>query len=205
MISENISEILNFEKFMTNNELGLFLQMKWPARFFFGAMIIIIWLFENIFKYVTYKSIFKMKINDRPINVLIMLNQVIDHIISSLIILNFLTMVPYGTSSVVFLERFLPFQINSFILCSSLAYLIIFWISYSNSSCLGIALYRVLLVTRSNFVTTKVGINNLLLFFIAGSVVISFMTTVLFGYGEAYGRTSFNSCLGVSETFQVQY
>ena len=126
MTAENRSEVLNFAKCMTNNELGLVLQMNWPTRFFFGATILGIWLFENIFKYVTYKSIFKMKIRDRPINVLIILNQVIDHIISSLIILNFLCMVPYATSSVVFLERFLPFQINSFIFCSTLAYLIIF-------------------------------------------------------------------------------
>ena len=203
MTTDNQREFLNVENCMTNNELGHILQMNWPARFFFGALIIIIWLFENIFKYVTYKVILKMKIWERPINIMIILNQVIDHIISSLVILNFSCMVPYATPSVVFLERCLTFQINSHTFCGTLAYLIFFWISYSNFSGLGMALYRVLLVTRPHLVRANIGSNNLLMFLVAGTLACCSLTTVWFGHGEAFGRTSVNSCQGVSETFQV--
>ena len=146
-----------------------------------------------------------MKIIERPINILIILNQGMDHIISSLVILHFVCMVPYATTTFVFLERLLPFQINSFTYCWSMCYLIIFWISFSNFSGFGMALYRVLLVTRSKWVRTKIGTNNLLMLFIACICFFSILSTIWFGHGDAYGRTSFNSCQGVSENFQVNY
>ena len=201
---EEDNEMFEFSNFLTNNELGSFQQMSSISRYAYALVLTMIWIAENVMKCVIYKSIYRMKIHERPINLLIILNQVIDHIISSLFVLNFLCMAPFGTSSVAFLEIFLPLSINSSTFCWTLCYLTAFWISCSSYIGLGIALYRMLFVTKLHFVWFKIGSNILVVLFVMVALVCSFLTTVWYGNEEAYGRTAFNNCQGVSEKYQVK-
>ena len=196
--------MFEISNFMTNNELGAFQQMSSISRYSYAFVLTMTWIAENVMKYVIYKSISRMKIHERPINLLIILNQVIDHIISSLFVLNFLCMAPFGTSSVAFLEIFLPLSINSSTFCWTLCYLTAFWISCSSYIGLGIALYRMLFVTKLHFIWFKIGSNIFVVLFAMAALVSSFLTTVWYGNEEAYGRTAFNNCQGVSEKYQVK-
>ena len=67
----------------------------------------------------------------------------------------------------------------------------------------GIAFYRILYIRVPNFVK-QVGEFKLLAFIGIGEILISFVFTIMYSfYGEVTGRHAYNSCLGITEKFQV--
>lgn len=194
-------EHFDFVKFMTNDERGGFLILPLTAKIVLASFQVIIWTIGAIMKLVIFKS-FK-KISERPINILIILSQVFDFLPHTLIVANFLMMIPESSSSVQFLERNLGIKLNINTYCWSYYYLNFFWSAYANFSSLGIAVCRYFFIKKPGSVKKQSQIKNLLKTIILGGFLASIMTSWVSGRGVSTSRLSYNSCLGVSEKFQV--
>ena len=164
---------------------------------------VVIWAIGAIMKCVIFKS-FK-KIFERPINILIILGQVLDFVPNTFIVANVLMMIPYSSSSVQFLDQYFGLKVNTNNYCWFYYYLSVFWTAYTNCSSLGIAIFRYILIRKSVLVRQRKKIKALLILIILGGIFTSTMTSFVTGKGVATSRLVYNGCFGISEKFQVSF
>lgn len=196
-------ERFEFVGSMTDDERGVFLKLSFFPRIIFASIIITIWMFGSLMKFVMFKYLNRVKIVERPINILIVISQTSDYILNTAIIIYFVIVAASGTSFVNFINDQFDADFSSYSFCWIYFYLTFFWISFYDYSGLGIAIFRLLLVKKSRFVKKRKRSIKLMIFILLVSAIVSSFATFLFGQGEVYGRAAYNSCQGTSENFQV--
>ena len=63
--------------------------------------------------------------------------------------------------------------------------------------------FRILIITKSEFVRYQLGETTLMIILSIGSVTLTSIDSVIYQSGNSYGRVAFNGCLGRSHEFQV--
>jgi len=81
----NLTELYTFTESMIEDERTLLLQMPLYQRLFMASVIILSTIWNSLTKIFIYYHISKEKLTDRPINVLILLDQMIQHIFTTVI------------------------------------------------------------------------------------------------------------------------
>lgn len=79
----NNSELFDFLPFMVNDERSFSITMQLSERITFGALLCISFTWGSFIKFFIYHEIFRQKFSERPINVLILVDQIADHIIKT--------------------------------------------------------------------------------------------------------------------------
>ena len=170
----NTSEFFNFLTHMTEDERSLTFKMSFWERAMIGGALMVAGVWGTLMKIFLYYSLWEEKIHKRPINVLILIDQIVDHIAKVVSIVTPVIMVSAwilftgSVSSKTFLNYFtVLFQLSTYWSTPTIwKYLLgIDWqarnfcvgysifsyamITYASVGSLGIAVYRVLYIKVS--------------------------------------------------------
>ena len=132
----------------------------------------------------------------RPINVLILIQAIIQHLICFL-------MVAYYTIGLYFNITFSEHL--DVVWCNIPWYAQAFGVGYRNFGSLGIAIFRLLLIKRNAWIKDKIGLMKLLSIILTISLTLSTICTIGFGMGNGPAsrkQVTWNFCIGKSENFR---
>ena len=76
----NKTELFNFLPQMTEDERSVIFLLTSAERIFFITCLVLAAIWGSAMKAFLYYNIMKEKISDRPINILILLDQIIEHV-----------------------------------------------------------------------------------------------------------------------------
>ena len=84
----NSSELFDFLPSMTEDERSVIITAEVPERIFFVAFCFVCGAWGTFMKLFLYHNLTKIKISERPINILIIIDQTIDLIGNLVVIIN---------------------------------------------------------------------------------------------------------------------
>ena len=143
-------------------------------------------------KRLIYTHIFKTKIQEQPINVLILIKQVIHHFCGNLVLVNYSATLLFGLSSSELIEPFF----DSHIYCHVLGCIQVFGGIYFAGDGICIAIVRLLYVKRGSWVRYTCG-EFCLVNMVAGiSILNAALMTYLHSHENISNRSVYNVCMG---------
>ena len=89
----NYSEQFEFVTHMLKDERSVILKMSFSVRIVVGATLILSLVWGSLMKLFIYYSLWQEKLSKRPINILIFLDQIIDHVTKAFAMITILIMV----------------------------------------------------------------------------------------------------------------
>ena len=150
---------------------------------------------------VIYSHIFKTKISEQPINILILSEHLVRHICSIILMASLWISLLVDATIREMIERF-EFG-NSSSYCWFFNYVGCFMVLYLNLNGLGIAIVRVVYIKQGSWLKHKFGEKKLIAtvnILVTGTAVAM---TYLFVVENSAKRSTFNMCMGHTEQFQV--
>ena len=156
-----------------------------------------------IAKLVIYLHIFKKNINEQPINVLILIEQLVHLFCGNLVLLSTSLSLPMGLSIAEMIEKYFGDVISGNTYCWFYFYTQSLSITYRGVNGLGIAVIRFLYIKRGTWV--KYNIGEWTLIFWVGIKISSVSCLIIYLYGmeNVSNRSLYNTCMGHSQTFEV--
>lgn len=161
---------------------------------FFGLMMksIVFWHFSRI------------KIWSKPINVLILADELIFVITGSYLLIQMSIWLYTETNALSIFYTWFGIQVNSHWYCSFYFSIASFYYFYGSMGSFGISLHRYVLILKPHWVKKSRQEEVLLIFILSMCLLVNCGLVVVYSYGHATMRTGFNSCMGSTATFQVE-
>ena len=89
----NNSELFDFLNHMTEDGRSLTFKMSFWERVVIGGALLVAGIWGTLMKLFFYYNIWQEKLSQRPINILVLMDQIIDHITKVTVIVNAVIMV----------------------------------------------------------------------------------------------------------------
>ena len=159
------------------------------SYFLVGGLVISL-VSGSYFKGILYRGLFKGKLLDRPINILLLCGAVIHHSTHLIAGISLIVTIAFDVS----LEETLGPAYCFFELC-----VCTFGLVNLSVGSLGIAIYRILYIRCNNWAKYRVGERLLLVIILLGSLALATFITALFVIEPSSKRSLHNGCLGHSE------
>jgi hypothetical protein len=171
---------------------------------------IIIWIFVTgslitgwIAKSAIYLHIFKTNIKDQPINILILMEQIVHHICGNFLLVNITFSLPLGLSIGEMVDKYIGNVISGNTYCWIYFYIQILNLAYRGADGLSIAVIRFFYIKKGSWVKYKFGERKLL--FLFGIAIWTFSCVMMYLYGSENisNRSLYNMCKGHTQAFEV--
>ena len=135
-------ELFQFMTYMTQDERAYILTLGLSSKLFFTLTAILFWICSTIMKCVMYNHLRRMKTEERPITILIIIGQIADYAVHTFVVANFFLMTVSGVAPIDFLNTFFQLNLNAYNYCWTYCYITYFWVGYASYSGFGMALVR---------------------------------------------------------------
>jgi len=145
----------------------------------------------------------QIKIWTKPINVLILVDEVIFIISGSYILIQMSIWLLTQSSSAIIFETLLNIQIESRMYCSVFISITSFHYFYGTLGSFGISLHRYVLILKPHLVKNLTQEKIMLITVLALSILTNLGLIFLYTSGNVTRRNAYNACMGRTETFQV--
>ncbi len=192
-----------FENFITKNNLSVILQIGQPWNLGLILCITLSLIWGSAMKILVYIEYTKHKILKKPINLLILLDQIISQSINIFIGLNIVIELHFGLTPTQFFKTYFHIDVQETIYCKIFFFLGIFMSTYLIIGNSILAIYRTIYLTKSNFVKHVIGEKRSLFIFLVGGFIITFTMTYLYVDIESSTSAIYNMCVGRSQYFEV--
>ena len=192
-----------FANLQTRNNKSVLLQLSQLCKICLGLLIVLSLFWGTALKIFVYSYYKKLKISDRPISILILLDQIVNHILNIYIGLNLVIELFFSVSPTQFFGNYFGFQLDPNMYCMTFYFLSSFMVTNHILGNSLLALYRTFYLKMTDFVTVKVGEKCVLCFAIVVDLSISALMSILFVQGKSSTRSVYNLCMGHSQKFQV--
>ena len=158
-----------------------------------------------ICKFVIYLHIFKTNIRDQPINVLILMEQLVHHFCGNFILVNISLSLPLGLSVQEMIDQYFGNVISGNSFCWIYFYIQNVNIIYRAVDGLGIAVIRFFYIKRGTWVKYKFGEWKLIWLVGIKIWALSCVMIYLYGLENVSNRSIYNICQGHSQPFEVNF
>ena len=155
----------------------------------------------TIAKKAIYSHIFKTKISEQPINILILSEHLVRHACSIVLLASLSISLMFDGSIRQMIERFDLMKSTSY--CWFYHYAGTFMVVYLNQNGLGIAIVRLLYIKKGTWLKNTFGEMKLMKIMKICVISSALVLTHLFAIENNPQRTAFNMCMGHTEKFQV--
>ena len=156
----------------------------------------------SIAKLAIYSHIFKTKIIEQPINILIFVQNFLNHQCNLFNLTSLSVSFLFEWSIKEMIDRIGFFNGDSY--CLVFTYSFIFMVSHSTVDGLSIAIVRLLYIKKGSWLRYNFGEMKLIKMSCIFSIVISALFTIMFGHELNSNRSVYNLCIGRSQKFQVR-
>ncbi len=172
---------------------------------------IVLWLAINVSllvgwfsKGLIYTHIFKTNIREQPINILILIEQLIHHFCGNFVLVNFSTSLLFGLSTKELAEAVFGEHINGNTYCSILGYVQVYGAIYAEGNGLSTAIVRILYMKKGTWLKCKYGEFRLIKRVAVANILIGIFLTFLYEIENISNRSVNNICKGHSQGFEVK-
>ena len=193
-----------FKNLQSSGEKSFFLQISSGWRKTFGALLLLSLVWGSVMKTFIYSYLKRCKVMDKPINLMIMLSQILHHILHILIGTNLLIELLAGVSPIDFAKDYVNAEVNSVVYCTTFYLLAAFNTTYLIVSNALLGIYRLICLTLPRLATKLLGNYGFVIFAISGSLLISTVMSGFFVQERSSSRAVWNLCEGRSQKFEVR-
>ncbi len=156
-----------------------------------------------IAKSVIYLHIFKTKIKEQPINILVLIEQLVHHFCGNFALISNTFSLPLGLSIGEMIDKYFGTIISGNTYCWVYFYTHVLNVTYRGVDGLGIALIRFLYIKKGTWLKYKFG-DQRFLFLVAINIwAVCLFTVYFFGSENVSNRSIYNTCMGHNEAFEV--
>jgi len=156
-----------------------------------------------IAKSAIYLHIFKTNIKDQPINILILMEQIVHHICGNFLLINITFSLPLGLSIAEMIDRYIGNVISGNTYCWIFFYIQNLNLIYHGADGLAIAVIRFFYIKKGSWLKFKFGERKLLLLFGVTIWAFSFVMMYLYGSENISNRSLYNMRKGHTQAFEV--
>ena len=168
------------------------------------AVVCLLSLFCGLMmKSIVFWHLSQTKIWSKPINVLILVDELIFVITGSYVLIQMSLWLFTATNAFALFESLFGIQVNSHRYCSFYLSVASFHYFYGSLGSFGISVHRFVFILSPNWVKKLIQEEHLLIFILSLCLFTNFGLVILYTTGNATKRTGFNTCMGRTETFQV--
>ena len=171
-------------------------SMKMYAWLFMACSLVI----GSLAKFLMYSHILNSKIKEQPINVLILIEQIIHHFCQFYVLFAICISLPLGISPG---ELFQKYFRGKDWYCWSFFFVHMLSVVYLGLGGLGIAILRLIYIKQGTWLKYVFGEVKLLLFTGAGIAVTTVILMYIYGSANKSKRSMYNYCMGHNQEFQV--
>jgi hypothetical protein len=192
-------------KMFLTTEAGESFLLRMPTiwRITIG-MVNLVSLFGGTFmKILVYRHFKTAKFWDRPINVLILIDEIIHHSTYTYFILLTSMWALTNTYGANLISEWTNYEINNHMFCKIFIVVGSFSFNYGSVGSFGIGIYRLIYVTKTKWIR-KLGENCLLAIISTFCLLFTLVMAGVYTANESTGRMAFNACNGRSQIFQVK-
>ncbi len=151
-------------------------------------------------KFLMYSHILNSKIKEQPINVLILIEQVVYHFCQFYVLFPICVSLPFGISPGEMIQKYFG---GKDWYCWSFFYVHMLSVIYLALNGLGIAIIRLIYIKRGTWLKYIFGEVKLLIYTGAGIAVSTVTFMYIYGSANKSKRSMYNYCLGHNQEFQV--
>ena len=152
-------------------------------------------------KFAVYSHIASVRMSEQPINVLILQEQIISHVINVFILVSLIIPMTLGLSIRQLVEA--SDVISSDTFCWTFFYAHVFYTGYFNTNGLVLAIVRLIYIKRGSWLKYDFGELKLIKIASLNIILNAVIPTFLFGSETSSNRSAFNMCMGHTQAFQV--
>jgi len=192
-----------FQNLKTENHLSVVLQISqpWNMGLIFCIALSLIW--GSAMKSLIYIECTKHKILTKPINLLILVDQITNHSINIFIGLNIVIELYFGLTPTQFAKTYLYIDVQTTVYCKIFFFLGIFMSTYLIIGNSILAIYRTIYLRKPKFVKHVIGEKLLLIISLVGGCLVTTTMTYLY-VSEGFSTSAiYNMCVGRSQFFEV--
>ena len=177
------------------------MPMFWRMTIGFANLISLSW--GTFMKILVYRHFKTAKFWDRPINVLILIDEIIHHTTNTYFILLTSMWALTNTYGANLISEWTNYEINNYTFCKVFIIVGSFSFNYVSVGSFGICIYRLVFVTKTKWIRSF-GEHCLLAVTVTSCLLFALAMAGVYTKNEATGRMAFNACNGRSQIFQVK-
>ena len=192
-----------FVNLKTINNQSILLSISWPWNTILALLLVGSLLWGSLMKalvYILYKKLRKMK---RPMNLLILVDQVTNHSLNIYVGLNLFIELYFGLSPTEFAKTFFDIEIEATAYCRIFYFLSTFMFVHLVIGNSILAIHRTIYLKRTNFVKIFIGEELMMFISLVGGFFATTIMTYLFVNEKSSRRAVYNMCVGHSQLFEV--
>ena len=194
-----------FQNLKTESHLPVILQISqpWNICLIFCITLSLVW--GSAMKILVYIKYTKHKILTKPINLLILVDQITNHSINIFIGLNIVIELWFGLTPTQFAKTYLNIDVQTTVYCKTFFFLGIFMSAYLQVGNSILAIYRTIYLMKPNFVKHVIGEKLALIVSLVGGYLVTTIMTYLY-VSEGFSTSAiYNMCVGHSQFFEVSF
>jgi hypothetical protein len=154
-------------------------------------------------KIAMYSHIYHSKIKEQPINILILIEQVIHHVCNFFISFSICISYPFGILPGDFINLFFGNLFEKELCCLVFFNIYLINVSYLTADGLGIALVRLLYIKKGRWLKYTFGEIKLLMLTGLGIALTAITLMSMFSFANKSKRSPYLLCMGHNQNFQV--
>ena len=193
-----------FENLTAQDERSFFLRIPADHSMIFATLLIASLVWGSYMKYLTYSYLNRVKIVEKPINLIILLSQTTHHMLHLFLGANILVELILKMSPIEFAKKYVNLDLNESTYCTPLYFLAAFNTTYLAVGNSFLAMYRFIYLTMTSVATKMIGEKRCIASIIFGGFLVSGVISWLFVSKRSTTRAIFNLCAGRSQKFQVK-
>lgn len=180
-------------------------SIEQAASISLGSLCLLSLLWGAMMKSIVFCHFSETKIWSKPINVLILVDELIFVISGSYILIQISIWLLTQTQGLTIFESFFGIQVDTHWYCSVYISIASFHYFYGTLGSFGISVHRYVLVMKPHLIKGLKEEKIMLSFILLACLTTNLGLVVLYISGNTTRRTGFNACLGRSEKTQVFY
>jgi len=192
-----------FVNLKNNNSLPVLLEIQEPWKTILALLIVLSLTWGSLMKTLVYIFFKKHKILEKPISLLILVNQIVSHTLYIFVGLNIIFELCFGLVPTEFARQYLYMDIEITGYCRSFYFLSVFVLTYQIVGNSILAIYRTAYLKMTDFVRLKIGEKVILFISLAGGFLVTGFMTHIFVHERSSTRAVYNMCVGHSQAFEV--
>jgi hypothetical protein len=198
---EMLQFVQSLVQFTDEQTFLLKLSIFWKIFVWFSVTLSL--LVGWVAKSVIYHHILKNNIKEQPINILILIEQLVHHFCGNFILINIIFSFPLRLSIAEMIDKYFGNLISGNMSCWVYFYIQNLNITYRGIAGLEIAFIRFLYIKKGTWVKHKFG--EWSLFLIVGIKMWAVSCTMIYFFGSenVSNRSIYNICMGHSQAFEV--
>lgn len=168
----------------------------------FGFITSLVW--GTLMKHLIYKNLLKSKLLNRPINLMILVDEAIHHVTNGFLMIQLITWMMSGSVEITFFRLInLGDLVSHHLYCKIITCVGIFTFQYATFGSVGIAIFRVLYFEEFKWATKVNNNKKMVVCMPLITIAMTIINSSLFLRGPGTGRIAYSSCMGRTENFQA--